>query len=40
VEKQNRTVLGGRIGVVGVAGFTTGGTVANFLYFEAVLMQS
>jgi FAD/FMN-containing dehydrogenase len=40
VEKQNRTVLGGRIGVVGVAGFTTGGTVANFLYFEAVLTQS
>jgi FAD/FMN-containing dehydrogenase len=39
VEKQNRTVLGGRIGVVGVAGFTTGGRVAGFFYFEAVLTQ-
>jgi hypothetical protein len=29
VEKQNRSVLGGRIGVVGVGGFTTGGTTVN-----------
>jgi len=30
VERRNHTVLGGRIGVVGVAGFLTGGT--RFLY--------
>jgi FAD/FMN-containing dehydrogenase len=37
VEKQNRTVLGGRIGVVGVAGFTTGGIVDGFRHLEAIL---
>jgi FAD/FMN-containing dehydrogenase len=34
VEKQNRSVLGGRIGVVGVAGFTTGGKMDRISYFQ------